>query len=94
MLPLFSEYQAVHYYKLFCDDELSISPATCPNLAASSVSDHEYRKTDCTTSNILVFLKPNKCNFGVQMFQLVPAVIILKETVIKMFFFYGNIGKT
>lgn len=66
MLPLFREYQTVNYYKLFCDDELSISPATCPNLVASSVSDHEYRKTDCKTSNILVFLKPNKCNFGMQ----------------------------
>jgi len=93
MLPLFREYQTVNYYKLFCDDELSISPATCPNLVASSVSDHEYRKTDCKTSNILVFLKPNKCNFGVQLYQLVPAVIVLKETIIKIFSLCVNIGK-
>lgn len=93
MLPLFREYQAVHYYKLFCDDELSISPATCPNVAASSVSDHEYRKTDCKTNNILVFLKPDKCNFGVNLYQLVLAVIILKEAIIKMFSLCGISGK-
>jgi len=93
MLPFFREYQAVHYYKLFYDDELSICPATCLYLAASYVSDYEHRKTHCKTSNLLVFLKPNRCNFGVQLYQLVRAVIITKEATIKMFSFCGNIGK-
>jgi len=86
MLYLVREYQAVHYhYKLFCDDKLSICPATCLYVAAFYVSDNEYRKPDCKTSNLLVFLKPIRCNFGVQLYQLVPAVIILKEAIIKMF---------